>query len=154
MTKLFTAVPCNIAVVDTTRHFHNVNKECRVTFIKNHQPIGSSDIITSGSFMNVNVANAMADLCFNLKACQSDLDLGIVDPYECYRDDLTRCFTRWLDTIHTNDDIRWWFSIMIINYVLANGTIGNVKTLREIEVDLTERTITAYWTPMPSVRQS
>ena len=151
MTKLFTAVPCNIAVVDTTRHFHNVNNECQVTFIKNNQPIGSSDIITNGSFMNVNVASGIADLRFNLTADQIDLDLGIMDPYECYRDDLTRCFTMWLDTIHTNDDIRWWSSIMIINYVLANGTIGAVKTLREIEVDLTDRTITAYWNPVSSV---
>ena len=45
------------------------------------------------------------------------------------------------------EDIHWWTVIMIINYVIATGTVDNVKILREIEVNLTTRTITVYWDP-------
>lgn len=147
MSSTLSVVACNIANLSSDRGFHEVDGECRVTFLKDRNLLDSSDVIVRGSFTNISVGQTVADLRFNIKCDQNNAPIIMKDPVNCYRSDMTKYFSEWIATIHSKEDIHWWTPIMIINFVIANRTVDSVKELREIEVDLTSRTITVYWGP-------
>ena len=129
----FSIVSCNISQLSSDRGFHNVRGECCVTFRTDGKFIDSSTVIILGGFTNIGIPQTVADLRFNIERDQNTSPIVTKDPEKCYRSDMTSYFSEWLTNIRSKEDIHWWTAIMIINYVIATGTVDNAKILREIE---------------------